>query len=166
MTCQTVPCQTMPYQTMTCQTAHWGPVTVDESSTIEFPEGLPGFEECRRFVPLQHPGRAGLVFLQSLERTELCFLALPVRAVRRDYCLALSSEDTALLGFPGGVRPAPGSDLLALAILCLAEGQAPTANLLAPVVIDVRTRRAVQSIRPDRRYGCREPLEVQEAGCS
>ena len=108
---------------------------MDESSTIEFPEGLPGFEECRRFVPLQHPERAGLVFLQSLERTELCFLALPARAVRPDYELALSGEDTALLGFPEGVRPALGSEVLALAILCLAEGQPPTANLLAPVVI-------------------------------
>ena len=139
---------------------------MDESSTIEFPEGLPGFEECRRFVPLQHPERVGLVYLQSLEHAELCFLALPVRTVRRDYALALSSEDTALLGFPEGVRPAMGSDVLALAILCLAEGQAPTANLLAPVVISIKTRRAVQAIRPDQRYGCREPLEVEEAACS
>jgi flagellar assembly factor FliW len=166
MTCQTTTCQATTCQTMTCQTAHWGPVTVDESSTIEFPEGLPGFEECRRFVPLQHPERAGLVFLQSLERTELCFLALPARAVRRDYELALSGEDTALLGFPEGVRPELGSEVLALAILCLAEGQPPTANLLAPVVIATRTRRAVQAIRPDQLYGCREPLEAEEAICS
>ena len=46
------------------------------------------------------------------------------------------------------------------------KGQAPTANLLAPVVIAIRTRRAVQAIRPDQRYGCREPLEVEEAVCS
>jgi len=151
---------------MTYQTAHLGPITVDESSTIEFPEGLPGFEECRRFVPLQHPEYAGLVFLQSLERAELCFLALPVRAVRADYSLALSADDTVLLGFPEDYRPALGSDVLALAILSLEEGRMPTANLLAPVVIHCLTRRAVQAIRPDRRYGCRERVEVQEAVCS
>jgi len=150
---------------MTCPTAHWGPTTVDPSSTIEFPEGLPGFEACRRFVPLQHPGRAGLVFLQSLDQVDLCFLALPVAAVRPDYSLALSADDAAMLGFAEGFHPELGADVLALAILCLAEGQAATANLLAPVVIDIRSRRAVQAIRPDRRYGCREPLAVGEAVC-
>jgi len=144
---------------MNYQTAHWGLIAVDESSTVEFPEGLPGFEECRGFVLLQHPEHAGLVFLQSLERAELCFLALPVRAVRPDYSLALSGEDTALLGFPEDGQPVLGSDVLALAILSLAEGRMPTANLLSPVVIHSRTRRAVQAIRPDQRYGCREPLE-------
>lgn len=151
---------------MTYQTTHLGLIAVDESSTIEFPEGLPGFEECRRFVPLQHPEHTGLVFLQSLERAELCFLALPVRAVRPDYSLALSGEDTALLGFPEDGQPVLGSDVLALAILSLAEGRMPTANLLAPVLIHIRTRRAVQAIRPDQRYGCREPLEAEETVCS
>ena len=151
---------------MTCQTAHWGPCAVDESSTIEFPEGLPGFEQCRRFVPLQHPEQEGIVFLQSLDRVGLCFLALPVQAVRPDYALALSEEDAALLGYPEGFRPQLGRDVLAMAILCLPEGEAPTANLVAPVVIDMRTRRAVQAIRPDRRYGCREPLQPGEALCS
>ena len=70
-----------------------------------------------------------------------------------------------MLGLPEGARPALGSDVLALAILCLAEGQPPTANLLAPVVIATRTRRAVQAIRPDQRYGCREPLQAGEAVC-
>ena len=128
---------------MICQTAHWGPTTVDESSTIEFPEGLPGFEQCRRFVPLSHPERAGLVFLQSLDQVELCFLALPVRAIRPDYALDVSADDAALLGFAEGFRPELGKDVLALAILCLAEGQAPTANLLARADIDHHRRQQV-----------------------
>jgi flagellar assembly factor FliW len=151
---------------MTYQTAHFGPITVDEASTIEFPEGLPGFEECRRFVPMQHPAHAGLVFLQSLERADLCFLALPVNAVRPDYPLALSPEDLELLGFSEDSHPALGADVVALAILSLAEGEMPTANLLSPVVIHSGTRRAVQAIRPDQRYGCREPLVVEETVCS
>ena len=39
---------------------------------------LPGFEDRSRFLPLTFPGREPLVFLQSLDRVELCFLALPV----------------------------------------------------------------------------------------
>jgi flagellar assembly factor FliW len=150
---------------MTYRTAHLGLITVDETSTIDFPEGLPGFEECRRFVPLQLPAHAGLVFLQSLERADLCFLALPVKAIRPDYEVSLCSEDLDLLGFPEDFQPAIGTDIVALAILSLVDGEMPTANLFSPVVIDIRTRRAVQAVRPDRRYGCREAV-VEEVLCS
>jgi flagellar assembly factor FliW len=53
-----------------------------------------------------------------------------------------------------------------MALLSLREGQPPTANLLSPIVVRVATGRAVQAIRPDNRYGCREPLVSEEAACS
>ncbi len=145
---------------MTFVSAHFGPLTVTESGALVFPEGLPGFEDQHRFVPLHDPARPALVFLQSLDRPDLCFPALPVRTVRPDYELALSAEDRELLGFVR--QPAIGKDAVALALVSLVEGRDPTVNLLGPIVIHMRTRRAVQAIRPDGRYGCSEPL-VPEA---
>lgn len=147
--------------------AHFGPIAVDESSTIEFPEGLPGFEECRRFVPLWNAQQSELIFLQSLECAALCFLTLPVKALRPGYEIVLTPEDRGTLGLTAGEIPAIGRDVVALAILSLAEGEAPTANLRSPVVIHMHTRVAVQAIRPDERYQCREALAVEpEAVCS
>jgi len=143
---------------MTFTSAHFGTIAVDEASVIEFPQGMPGFEERRRFLPLFHEQQPGLVFLQSLERPDLCFLALPVRCVRPEYELSMTDEDLDLLDLPRRGRPAIGGDVAALAILSLVEGEEPTANLRSPVVIRIATRRAVQAIRPDERYGCREPL--------
>jgi len=151
---------------MTFVSAYFGPIVVDENSVIEFPQGLPGFEDRRRFLPLQSPRQGGLIYLQSLELADLCFLALPARAVRPDYELCLTPEDLAWLDLPRDRKPAIGRDVAALAILSLAEGQEPTANLRSPVVIQLRTRRAVQAIRPDERYQCREPLVGQECLCS
>jgi flagellar assembly factor FliW len=151
---------------MTLDTVHLGLISVDESSTVEFPEGLPGFEDCRRFVPLEHPAEPSLIFLQSLERPGLCFLALPVRSVRNDYELELSAEDLDVLDWPEGAQPDLGRDVAALAIVSLAENQEPTANLLSPLVIRVDNRRAVQATRADQRYGCREPLLLAEPVCS
>ena len=152
---------------MTFTSTHFGPIAVDESSTVEFPEGLPGFEERRRFVPLQQGPSGGLIFLQSLERADLCFLALPVRAVRPDYGLLLAPEDLELLELPVDRQPEIGREVAALAILSLAEGRDPTVNLRSPVVIHMQTRRAVQAIRPDERYQVREPLTATcEAACS
>jgi flagellar assembly factor FliW len=153
---------------MTFSSAHFGPIAVDEESVIEFPEGLPGFEERRRFLPLQAPDQSGLVFLQSLECGELCFLALPVQTVRPDYEVILTPEDRQILALPGGGTPVIGQDVAALAILSLAEGREPTVNLRSPVVIHIGTRVAVQAIRPDESYHCREPLMAGtgEAACS
>jgi flagellar assembly factor FliW len=151
---------------MTFTTTHFGPISADESSAIEFPAGLPGFEECRRFIILQHPSEPALSFLQSLELSPLCFLAVPVRTIRPDYRLAIGEEDLELLGFKPDSRPEIGRDVLALAILSLVEGEAPSANLLSPVIIRMTTRSAVQAIRPDGRYTCREPLLLEEALCS
>lgn len=155
---------------MTFVSTHFGPIVVDESSTIEFPEGLPGFEDRRRFLPLQHPRPGGLVFLQSLERADLCFLAMPVQVLRPDYRLELTAEDRAMLQLPLDRQPAIGRDVAALAILSLVEGEDPTANLRSPVVIHLETHIAVQAIRPDERYRCREALvaapPAKEAVCS
>ena len=150
---------------MILTTPHFGSLAVDESAAVEFPQGLPGFEDCRRLVPLEHPAHAGLIFLQSLERMDLCFLALPVRSLRPDYRLAVSSDDLELLGLAEDRQPEMGTEVAALAILSLAPGEPPTANLLAPVVIAVETRRAVQAIRPDGRYQARESLLAAEPLC-
>ena len=148
------------------QTVHFGRIQVDEASTIQFPEGLPGFESRRRFALLQDPAYGPLIFLQSLELAGLCFPALPVGVVRPDYSLAVTPEDLEKLGLPRDRQPVIGRDVAALAILCLPQGEPPTANLLSPVLIHLETRRALKSIRLDRLYTCSERLAVEEALCS
>jgi flagellar assembly factor FliW len=151
---------------MTFQTVHFGPVNADESAALEFPAGLPGFEECRRFTVLRHAEQQALLFLQSLERAELCFLAVPVHVLRPGYQISISDDDLELLGLPAGSRPHPRKEIVALALISLAAGEAPTANLLAPVIVHMHSRRAVQAIRADGAYSCREPFLAEEAVCS
>jgi flagellar assembly factor FliW len=153
---------------MTFVSAHFGPIAVDETSIVDFPEGLPGFEERHRFLPLQNCPANGLVFLQSLDQPDLCFLALPVPALRPEYELSMTAEDLALLELPPERMPSIGEEVVALAIVSLAEGEDPTVNLRSPLVIHMGTRRAVQAIRPDEVYGCREPWVALrgEAVCS
>jgi flagellar assembly factor FliW len=152
---------------MRFESAYFGPIDVDETCTIEFPQGLPGFEERRRFLPLQNPQQGGLIYLQSLEDARLCFLTMAVQTLRPGYEIALTEEDRGTLGLPAGGTPAIGSEVAALAVLSLTEGEPAVANLRSPVVIHMKTRIAVQAIRPDERYQFREPLVPKgEAVCS
>jgi|YNPBryBLVA2012_1023415.scaffolds.fasta_scaffold00286_11 flagellar assembly factor FliW len=139
-------------------TRHFGTIEYDPEAVFQFPAGLPGFEDQRRFLPLQQPNVEPIVFLQSLDRPDLCFITLPVQTIEPGYRLSISAEDLRLLGLPEDRQPEMGKQVLCLAIVAVAEGRPPTANLLAPVVLNLENRRAVQAILSDSPYSHRHPL--------
>lgn len=136
-------------------TRHFGEIEYRPDAVLEFPAGLPGFEQEKQFLPIEHPASKPIVFLQSLARSGLCFITLPVRVLAPDFSLALSAEDRSLLSFREEARPEIGRDILCLAIVSVAEGRQPTANLLAPLVVNLANRRGVQAIQPDSDYSHR-----------
>ena len=148
-----------------CETRYFGPVSFEESDAIAFPSGLPGFAQCRRFLPLEEASRKPLIFLQSLEDPQLCFLALPAASVDPAYQLKVSSEDLALIGLEK--HPKPGVDAECWVIVAFGENHRPTVNLLAPLVVNRAAGLAVQAVRDDSAYSCRQPLLPAEVSiCS
>ena len=137
--------------------SHFGRISYEESCTFDFPRGVPGFEHTRRFLPLSLPDRRPLIFLQSLDDPALCFITLPVLAVDRGYRLEVSAEDLAVLELPARPQPRIGQEVLCLAVISLREA-GPTANLLAPIVVNLQARRAVQAIAPGGEYSHQHPL--------
>ncbi|MGA2134226.1 MAG: flagellar assembly protein FliW [Bryobacteraceae bacterium] len=149
-----------------CQTRYFGPVPYDQESILVFPDGIPAFECEKRFLILRQPINEPLVFLQSLDTPGLCFVTLPVLAAAPEFRLRLSPEDGEALGLPSGCPPVIGRDILCLAILSLQEDSPPTVNLLAPIVVNLRTLRARQAIQLESGYTLRESLPWREAACS
>ncbi len=139
-------------------TKYFGIKAFEEESVFHFPFGLPGFEQERSFVFIEVPENAPLVFLQSVNRAELCFLALPVPVVDRDYRLAIAPEDLAALELDPGRQPQSASEILALALVSLHEGFSATANLMAPIIVNLQTRCALQAIRSDSVYSHQQPI--------
>ena len=149
-----------------CETKYFGTVSYEASAAVEFAAGLPGFESCCRFLPIEEAARRPLIFLQSLEQPGLCFVTIPVAAVDPGYQLKIGAEDAAAIGLdPQSGLPA---DVACLVVMSIAGAGTPTVNLLAPVVINPRTGKAVQSVRDDAVYSCRRPLGRAEeaAPCS
>jgi len=124
---------------------------------VEFPEGLPGFEERRQFVALTLPHTQPLVFLQSLDDAALCFITLPVLSIDRQYRLEIREEDLKIVGLSPKRQPRIGEDVACMAVLTVQES-GPTANLLAPIVINIKNLKAVQAIAPDSGYSHQHPL--------
>ena len=143
------------------ETASFGRLDYSEDAILEFPAGLPAFEDQTRFVLIERSDLAPLVFLQSLTRQDLAFPALPVAAVVPGYDLDIPEEDRALLGLTGP-PDAAAANLLYLAVVTISAEAPATVNLMAPVVVNSALRRAVQVIQTAPRYSHQHPLFVPQ----
>lgn len=120
----------------------FGTLEVEPGKIIEFPRGLPGFEACRRFS-LFHPegGEPKYFILQSIDDPEVAFhIADPAR-FGFSYEISLSDEDAALIGL------ADAAEAVVAVILTKPEASTPlSANLNAPLVINLASRRGLQHV--------------------
>jgi flagellar assembly factor FliW len=140
------------------ETEYFGTMSYREDSVFEFPAGLPAFLNEKRFVPIESPQHSPLLFLQSMTRPSLCFLALPIQVVDPDYRLTVAREDLVSLELIPDRQPQLATEVAVLALLSLHDGVPPTANLMAPIVVNLKTRRALQAIRQDAVYSHQHPV--------
>jgi flagellar assembly factor FliW len=140
------------------ETQYFGTVSYREESVFDFPDGLPAFINEKRFVPIESPQHSQLLFLQSMTQPALCFLALPIQVVAPDYRLAISREELISLDLSPDRQPELASEVAVLALLALHDGLSATANLMAPIVVNLKTRRALQAIRQDSVYSHQHPV--------
>src|SRR5215467_9076331 len=82
------------------QTKNFGTIAYEPDSELEFPCGLPGFDSRKHFVAVRFVESDPLVYLQSLEDPDLCFITMPVLAVDPRYRLKVAGEDLQHLGLP------------------------------------------------------------------
>jgi flagellar assembly factor FliW len=110
---------------------------------------MPAFESETRF---RLTDREPLLFLESETNPELSFLLLPVALIDPEYRMAVSTEDRDAIGASDSSR------LMCLAVVTAAEDSPPTANLLAPVVVNLDSGRAVQAVRSDSMYSHKKAI--------
>jgi flagellar assembly factor FliW len=151
------------------ETKYFGTLPYTGESVFEFPTGLPGFDDQGAFVLIETAESAPLVFLQSLMRSSLCFLAFPIQVIDPGYVLAIAPEDLEALHLETDRQPELGTEAVVLALVSIHDGFVATANLMAPVVLNVKTRRGLQAIRRDQVYSHQHPVpqkpETQEQPC-
>ena len=112
-------------------TKYFGSIEYREEDVIQFPSGLPGFEEEAQFLAIEPPANAPLTFLQSVRRPSLCFLAVPIQGLDPDYKLAITREDLESLGLETDRQPRIGEGIRCFAVILVAENGPVSANLLA-----------------------------------
>jgi flagellar assembly factor FliW len=130
-------------------------VETAELPVLDFVAPIPGFPDERRFVLVEVDDAGMLYSLRSVDRPELRFLVAPPAPFFPDYSVDLDDKAIEELG------TADPDELLVL--LMINAGERPgdaTANLLAPIVVARRNRRAVQVILGRTGLPVRAPLFI------
>jgi flagellar assembly factor FliW len=114
----------------------------EELPVIDFVTPLPGFPEHERFCLVRLAGDDGVLYeLRSLSDPALRFLVAVPTAFFPDYAVDLDQAACDELGLEDV------ADALVLVVLTVGVDLASTtANLMAPVVVNARTRSAAQVI--------------------
>ena len=136
-------------ETIALHSERFGDFEVPADRVLHFPEGLIGFRDARRFVLLE-PTRPGSPFrcLLSLDVPDLSFVVCDPTALWPGYAADLPP--------PAGGSP---EDQAALAIVTVPQNASEmTANLMAPLVLDSRTRTGRQIVLDTGRYSTRHHI--------
>jgi flagellar assembly factor FliW len=141
---------------MTIQTTRFGQVEIKSEDLIEFKEGVLGFGQLRKFVILDDPTDEVFAWLQSCERPEVAFPVLEPEFFAANYKFTLTKSDMEALGIKGLDR------VKVFCIVTIPEDPAMmTANLKAPILINIPDRLARQCVLQDNNLAIREPIFVQ-----
>jgi flagellar assembly factor FliW len=123
----------------TVELPRFGTCTFRDSEVIAFPWGLPGFGSLRRFLALHLDGQENFVWLQSLDDVTVALPTTDPYSVFPDYNPQLPLYASSSLDIQ---RP---EEFILLGVVVVGPGaEAMTMNLLAPIVINLRTRVARQ----------------------
>ncbi len=129
---------------MVVQTSRFGAVSLTAEDILEFPEGILGFANLKKFVLLDDPNDEIFAWLQSCEVPGIAFPILEPELFVQNYHVVLTKHDMEALSM------SPNDSTRYFAIITIPDDATlMTANLKAPVVINIDKRVARQCVLQD-----------------
>lgn len=128
----------------------FGEFTVSRDAIIRFPSGIIGFPEFKEYVLLEY--RPPFCWLHSIENPDLAFVVIDGVELGDQYVFPLPYGDADC-----DLREDDEYAILVI-ITVRSDPKLITANLKAPLVVNLRNRNGVQLVLEDLPYSTREPL--------
>jgi flagellar assembly factor FliW len=147
---------------MQLDTRHFGKIEIDEKEIIDFPEGLPGFLDIKKYAILANEeGDSPFRWLQSIDEPNLAFAVVDPFSVKKDYDINIGDDASDALGIECV------ENVLVYSIVVVPEDVSKISmNLKAPIIINTKNNKGMQVILDTDEYGVRhyilEELRRQE----
>lgn len=137
----------------------FGQIEYAETDVMVFPWSLPGFAGHTRWLILSLDAQPSYVWLQSLDDPAI---AIPAA----DPWMVFEGYDPKLPGYAfSGLEIVDAEDFTLLCVVVVTPGAAEMSmNLMAPIVVNLRTRRARQVVLDGSNYSVKEPIPRKAAG--
>jgi flagellar assembly factor FliW len=130
---------------MKIQTKFLGEVEINEQDIYVFEQGVPGFEEYKKFAILAIDSDMPIAFLQCVEQQEIGFVISLPFAFKADYSFDLSEIEKTEL------KIVKEEDVLVYTIMTLNDPfSTSTINLLAPIVLNIKEKLGKQIVLADQ----------------
>ena len=121
---------------------------------ILFEKGIPGFENYRYFNVNIVEGIKSFYHIVSKEDSNIGFISISPFDIKKDYEIDLDDE------FIKELDIKDEKDVLVICLITLGKSlKDSTANLKAPIIINIKNNRGKQLILQDDKYKIKEPLE-------
>ena len=135
-------------------TDRFGELEIDEKRIIHFKDGIPAFEDEHEFIVLPYDEETPYYFLQSLNKPELAFLLTIPEIFFPDYSAEIDDETVEELKITDSEK------ILVYALITIPNGSIRymTANLLAPIVVNLESMQAKQIVMDKSNYTTKHRL--------
>ncbi|MBN8193953.1 flagellar assembly protein FliW [Bacillus sp. NTK074B] len=144
---------------MKINTKYHGEIEVKSEEVLTFGHGIPGFGEEKQFVLLPLPENEWFHILQSVKTPQLGFVVTDPFVFFKEYDFELDQASVESLGDPSE------KEVQVLSILTVREVlHKSTANLQAPIIINLANRKGKQVILTNADYQTKHLIFAQPAG--
>jgi len=130
----------------------FGDIEYDDDKVITFPKGLLGFESLRNFVVIPSKNEGPLFWIQSAEDPQVAFVVTDPTTFYPDYGVLLEPQEKEVLQLEDE------DECSVLIIASVREGGVVTLNMMAPVLLSPKARRAIQVIVEAEGFSTQQPL--------
>lgn len=133
---------------MKLSTKHSGDIEINENKIINFLDGLPGFDDQKRFIIIDNSDeKVPFKWLQSLDDANLAFIIINPFLFKNDYEFDIPEYIIEKL------KIKEEKDVIVYSIVLIPEDITKmTANLLGPVIINTKEMLGKQIVLDDNRY--------------
>lgn len=133
---------------MILKTKHFEEVEIEDGNIITFEEGIPGFENLFKYVVIENSDQeVPFKWLQSIDDPDLAFIIIDPFAFKKDY--EFDMPDSAIEKLQ--IKSKEEINVYAMVVVSK-EIKDISANLSAPIVINLSNKKGKQVLLDDDRY--------------
>lgn len=133
---------------MIVKTGRFGQLTVGDDEIISIPNGILGFPEYKKYCLVDPADDTLILWLQSLDNPDVAFPVLEPKIFRPDYTVRLSATELRELELENMNQ----STVYSILTLPAADMTQMTANLKAPIVLNLKKQIARQVVLQENEY--------------